>query len=229
MSLAPPPTPSGRLMIIATLSVKPGKEQLIQDLLKDAQKRANSNEEPDTLPPLSSCPGDYQDSPSISHTLSHSALIHLRTSPRQYHLPFDTMSTTPTTQYHTVPHSYLTSLRLRDLLGPPRNPLKGHHFVVPATTRSFPSSVAVPVAPFELQPAPSTLQHKLSYTNPYHKTHSDPGLTLCSHFIIECSEEYGVNGLEVHMAGPPLQALMEAFKDSDVLDGELVIDYLDEI
>lgn len=36
-----------------------------------------------------------------------------------------------------------------------------------------------------------------------------------------------VNGLEVHMAGPPLQALMEAFKDSDVLDGELVIDYLD--
>ncbi|KAJ4491885.1 hypothetical protein C8R41DRAFT_920247 [Lentinula lateritia] len=35
---------------------------------------------------------------------------------------------------------------------------------LPATTRSFPSSVAVPVAPFEVQPAPSTLEHKsLSY------------------------------------------------------------------
>ncbi|KAJ3911585.1 hypothetical protein F5877DRAFT_85773 [Lentinula edodes] len=39
-------------------------------------------------------------------------------------------STTPTTQYRTVPHSSLTSLRLRDLPGPPRNPLKGHHLVV---------------------------------------------------------------------------------------------------
>ncbi|KAJ3858954.1 hypothetical protein EV359DRAFT_86980, partial [Lentinula novae-zelandiae] len=66
---------------------------------------------------------------------------------------------------------------LTDLPGPPRNPLKGHHLVVPATTRSFPSSVAVPVAPFELQPAPSTLQHKPSYTKTYPKTYSDPGLT----------------------------------------------------
>ncbi|KAJ4474615.1 hypothetical protein C8J55DRAFT_562440 [Lentinula edodes] len=32
-------------------------------------------------------------------------------------------STTPTTQYYKVPYSYLTSLRLRDLPGPPRNPL----------------------------------------------------------------------------------------------------------
>ncbi|KAJ3912365.1 hypothetical protein F5877DRAFT_84887 [Lentinula edodes] len=86
-------------------------------------------------------------------------------------------STTPTTQYYKVPHLYLTSLRLRDLPGPPRNPLKGHHLIVPATTRSFMSLVAVPVAPFELQPAPSMLQHKLSYTKPYLKTHSDPGLT----------------------------------------------------
>ncbi|KAJ3911142.1 hypothetical protein F5877DRAFT_86411 [Lentinula edodes] len=64
-----------------------------------------------------------------------------------------------------------------DLLGPPRNPLKCHHLFAPATTRSFLSSVAVPVAPFELQPAPSMLQHKPSYTKPYLKTYSDPGLT----------------------------------------------------
>ncbi|KAJ3884656.1 hypothetical protein GG344DRAFT_83708 [Lentinula edodes] len=57
-----------------------------------------------------------------------------------------------------------------DLSGPPGNPLKGHHLFAPATTRSFLSSVAVPVAPFELQPAPSTLQHKPSYTKPYLKT-----------------------------------------------------------
>ncbi|KAJ3884065.1 hypothetical protein GG344DRAFT_84632 [Lentinula edodes] len=76
-------------------------------------------------------------------------------------------STTPTTQYRTVPHSSLTSLRPRDLSGPLRNPLKGHHLVNPTTTRSFPSSVAVSVAPFELQPAPSTLQHKLPYTKTY--------------------------------------------------------------
>ncbi|KAJ3924960.1 MAG: hypothetical protein NXY57DRAFT_968660 [Lentinula lateritia] len=35
----------------------------------------------------------------------------------------------------------------------------------------------VPVAPFELQPAPSMLQHKPSHTKPYLKTYSDPGLT----------------------------------------------------
>ncbi|KAJ3911598.1 hypothetical protein F5877DRAFT_85760 [Lentinula edodes] len=71
---------------------------------------------------------------------------------------------------------------LPNLPGPPRNPLKGHHLAVPATTRSFPSSVAVPVAPFEFQPAPSMLQHKPSYTKPYLKTHSDPGLTLYQAF-----------------------------------------------
>ncbi|KAJ3927349.1 MAG: hypothetical protein NXY57DRAFT_965567 [Lentinula lateritia] len=86
-------------------------------------------------------------------------------------------STTPTTRYYKVPSIYLTSLRLRDLSGPPGNPLKGHHLFAPATTRSFLSSVAVPVAPFELQPAPSTLQHKPSYTKPYLKTYFDPGLT----------------------------------------------------
>ncbi|KAJ3912439.1 hypothetical protein F5877DRAFT_84808 [Lentinula edodes] len=87
-------------------------------------------------------------------------------------------STTPTMRYYKVPYFYLTSLRLRDLPGPPRNPLKGHYLFVPATTRSFLSSVMAPVAPFELQPAPSTLQHKPSYTKPYLKIYSDPGLTL---------------------------------------------------
>ncbi|KAJ4475377.1 hypothetical protein C8J55DRAFT_607122 [Lentinula edodes] len=45
--------------------------------------------------------------------------------------------------------------------GPPwtlQEPLQGSHLSIPATTRSFPSSVAVSVAPFELQPAPSMLQ-----------------------------------------------------------------------
>ncbi|KAJ3912645.1 hypothetical protein F5877DRAFT_72228 [Lentinula edodes] len=37
-------------------------------------------------------------------------------------------SATPTTQYHKVPYFYLTSLCLRDLSGPPRNPLKGHPY-----------------------------------------------------------------------------------------------------
>ncbi|KAJ3910999.1 hypothetical protein F5877DRAFT_86647 [Lentinula edodes] len=98
--------------------------------------------------------------------------------PSQELIPSRPTSTTPTTQYRTVPHSSLTSLRLRDLPGPPRNPLKGHHPVVPATTRSFPSSVVVLVAPFELQPAPSTLQHKPPHTKTYPKTYFDPGLTL---------------------------------------------------
>ncbi|KAJ3914149.1 hypothetical protein F5877DRAFT_83083 [Lentinula edodes] len=65
-------------------------------------------------------------------------------------------------QYYKVPYFYLTSLCLRDLPGPPRNPLKGHHLFTPATTRSFLSSDVVPVAPFKLQPAPSMLQHKPS-------------------------------------------------------------------
>ncbi|KAJ3803952.1 hypothetical protein F5876DRAFT_71023, partial [Lentinula aff. lateritia] len=37
-------------------------------------------------------------------------------------------------------------------------PLQGSYLSISATTRSFLSSVVVPVAPFELQPAPSTLQ-----------------------------------------------------------------------
>ncbi|KAJ4486599.1 hypothetical protein C8J55DRAFT_487581 [Lentinula edodes] len=45
-------------------------------------------------------------------------------------------------------------------------PLQGSHLSIPATTRSFLSSVAVPVAPFELQPAPSMLQHKLLIPKP---------------------------------------------------------------
>ncbi|KAJ3878284.1 hypothetical protein F5051DRAFT_439807 [Lentinula edodes] len=65
------------------------------------------------------------------------------------------------------------------------NLFKSYIDILPSTTPttqyykvpSFLSSVAVPVAPFELQPAPSTLQHKPSYTKPYLKTYSDPGLT----------------------------------------------------
>ncbi|KAJ4487690.1 hypothetical protein J3R30DRAFT_3400393 [Lentinula aciculospora] len=50
MSLANPPqnTASGRLMLIATIRAKPGKEEHVGELLKLAQKRANSDEEPGT-------------------------------------------------------------------------------------------------------------------------------------------------------------------------------------
>ncbi|KAJ3884356.1 hypothetical protein GG344DRAFT_84154 [Lentinula edodes] len=112
-------------------------------------------------------------------------------------------STTPTTQNYKVPYFYLTSLRLRDLSGPPRNPLKGHHLFTPATTRSFLSSVAVPVAPFKLQPAPSMLQHKPSYTKPYLKTSSDPGLTensggLEGEDCCDLEHKYGRQGIITH-------------------------------
>ncbi|KAJ3916750.1 hypothetical protein F5877DRAFT_80570 [Lentinula edodes] len=112
-----------------------------------------------------------RDLPSLAYPLE----THLHIRPTRSYIDV-LASTTPTTQYRTVPHSSLTSLCLRDLPGPPRNPLKGHHLVVPTTTRSFPSSVAVLVAPFELQPAPSTLQHKPPYTKTYPKTYFDPGL-----------------------------------------------------
>ncbi|KAJ4485210.1 hypothetical protein J3R30DRAFT_3696529 [Lentinula aciculospora] len=48
-SQLPKSTPSGRVMVIATVPVKPEKVQIVQDLLKAAQKRANSDEEPGTL------------------------------------------------------------------------------------------------------------------------------------------------------------------------------------
>ncbi|KAJ4499780.1 hypothetical protein C8R41DRAFT_915093 [Lentinula lateritia] len=122
--------------------------------------------------------GDYQDSPSISHTLSHSAQIHLRTSPRHtiYHLQLPSTRVTPKTSPNTRNKpSYTYPIK-----GPPwtlQEPLQGSHLLTPATTRSFPSSVAVSVAPFELQPAPSTLQHKLIIPKTYPKTYSDPDLT----------------------------------------------------
>ncbi|KAJ4498988.1 hypothetical protein C8R41DRAFT_916083 [Lentinula lateritia] len=111
-------------------------------------------------------------SPDTRKKPSYTYPIKLRNVPKP-----QLASTTPTTQYRMVPHPSLTSLRLRDPPGPPRKPSKGHHLAVLATTRSFPSSVAVLVAPFELQPAPSTLQHKPSHTKTYPKTYFDPGLT----------------------------------------------------
>ncbi|KAJ3805271.1 hypothetical protein F5876DRAFT_81959 [Lentinula aff. lateritia] len=64
--------------------------------------------------------------------------------------------------------------------GPPWTfwePLQGSHLATQITTRSFLSSVVVPIASFELQLAPSMLQHKTSHTKPNLKTNSDPGLT----------------------------------------------------
>ncbi|KAJ3858561.1 hypothetical protein EV359DRAFT_87546 [Lentinula novae-zelandiae] len=74
-------------------------------------------------------------------------------------------------------------LRTASPLQPPTledEPLQGSHLSIPTTTRSFLSSVAVPVAPFELQPAPSTLLHKFLIKT-YPKTYSDPGLTLADY------------------------------------------------
>ncbi|KAJ3712249.1 hypothetical protein C8R42DRAFT_687414 [Lentinula raphanica] len=45
----PPPTASGRLMLIATLRAKPGKEEPLGALIKQVQDRANSEEEPGTF------------------------------------------------------------------------------------------------------------------------------------------------------------------------------------
>ncbi|KAJ3858306.1 hypothetical protein EV359DRAFT_87940 [Lentinula novae-zelandiae] len=117
--------------------------------------------------------------------------------------------------YRTVPHSSLTSLRLRDLSGPHRNPFKGHHLVVLATTRSFPSSVAVLVAPFELQPAPSTLQHKPPHTKTYPKTYFDPGLTLFGTLRMPSNIDNGRwsnCGLPIALPGTPGRSLLERFR-----------------
>ncbi|KAJ3871861.1 hypothetical protein F5051DRAFT_433499 [Lentinula edodes] len=70
----------------------------------------------------------------------------------------------PTSNYVPILHYNFqhlwTSTSKLQFPGPslPGEPLQGSHISIPATTRSFLSSVAVPVAPFELQPAPSTLQ-----------------------------------------------------------------------
>ncbi|KAJ3871233.1 hypothetical protein F5051DRAFT_446458 [Lentinula edodes] len=128
----------------------------------------------DVHPPAQS-PGTYPPGRIPSRELTTSRLIPIYDLFESY---IDGLaSTTPTTQYHKVPYFYLTSLRLGDLSGPPGNPPQGSPLFAPATTRSFLSSVAAPVAPFELQPAPSTLQHKPSYTQSYLKAYSDPGLT----------------------------------------------------
>ncbi|KAJ3871163.1 hypothetical protein F5051DRAFT_446540 [Lentinula edodes] len=129
--------------------------------------RAASSLPPPTTrgrPPSSPAPRDL---PSRVYTSSGAYTLetHLHLQPTQSYIDV-LASTTPTTQYRTGPP------------GPPRNPLQGHHLIVPATTRSFPSLVAVLVAPFELQPAHSTLQHKLPHTKPYLKTYFDPGLTV---------------------------------------------------
>ncbi|KAJ3885311.1 hypothetical protein GG344DRAFT_82850 [Lentinula edodes] len=150
---------------------------------------------PQTVPENPIPPQPPPDLPSLAYTFSGAYTLetHLRLRPTRSYIDV-LASTTPTTQYRTVLHSYLISLRLRDLPGPPRNPLKGHHLVVPATTRSFPSSVAVPVAPFKLQPAPSMLQHKPSYTKTYPKTYSDPGLThQLTWYPVLCAQAPGLS------------------------------------
>ncbi|KAF5379596.1 hypothetical protein D9757_009215 [Collybiopsis confluens] len=49
MSINPPAsTPSGKLMVVATIVAKPGKDAIVQEYLKKAQERANSDEEPGT-------------------------------------------------------------------------------------------------------------------------------------------------------------------------------------
>ncbi|KAJ3870802.1 hypothetical protein F5051DRAFT_447105 [Lentinula edodes] len=106
--------------------------------------------------PLTQSSGTYPPGRIPSRELTPSRLIPIYDLFESY---IDILaSTTPTTQY-------------------PKEPPQGSPLFAPAITRSFLSSVAVPVAPFELQSAPSTLQHKLSYTKPHLKAYSDPGLT----------------------------------------------------
>ncbi|KAJ3870601.1 hypothetical protein F5051DRAFT_447438 [Lentinula edodes] len=71
------------------------------------------------------------------------------------HLQAPVPGTSPPSEYNSYYAILLGS-------GPPQ----GSHLSVPSITRSFLSSVAVPVAPFKLQPAPSTLQHKLHIPKP---------------------------------------------------------------
>ncbi|KAJ3911781.1 hypothetical protein F5877DRAFT_85552 [Lentinula edodes] len=123
---------------------------------------------PDDFPDTRTFPGAHTETPTAT-PLS----INL-----DYRLMFTRSPDVPLSTSHTYLSSSDTSPSPAwDLPGPPRNLLKGHHLVVPTTIRSFPSSVAVLVAPFELQPAPSTLQHKPPYTKTYPKTYFDPGLT----------------------------------------------------
>ncbi|KAJ4494535.1 hypothetical protein C8J55DRAFT_554173 [Lentinula edodes] len=99
----------------------------------------------DVHPPAQS-PGTFPPRRIPSRELTPSRLIPIYNLFESY---IDVLaSTTPTTQY-------------------PKEPPQGSPLFAPAITRSFLSSVAVPVVPFELQPAPSTLQHKLSYTKPH--------------------------------------------------------------
>ncbi|KIK54101.1 hypothetical protein GYMLUDRAFT_88246 [Collybiopsis luxurians FD-317 M1] len=50
MSIVPPEsTPSGRLMVVATIKAKPGKDAKVGEYLKEAQRRANTDEEPGTF------------------------------------------------------------------------------------------------------------------------------------------------------------------------------------
>ncbi|KAJ4487253.1 hypothetical protein C8J55DRAFT_558326 [Lentinula edodes] len=101
-----------------------------------------------------------RDLPSLAYTFSGAYTLetHSHLQPTRSYIDV-LVGTTPTTQYRT------------------EHP-QGSSSCLPATTGSFPSSVTVLVAPFELQPAPSMLQHKPSYTKTYPKTYSDPGLTL---------------------------------------------------
>ncbi|KAF9052575.1 hypothetical protein BDP27DRAFT_1373410 [Rhodocollybia butyracea] len=50
VSFEPPKsTPSGKVILVATAHVKPGKKGITIEALKAGQKRTNSNEEPGTL------------------------------------------------------------------------------------------------------------------------------------------------------------------------------------
>ncbi|KAJ4500101.1 hypothetical protein C8R41DRAFT_914569 [Lentinula lateritia] len=90
-------------------------------------------------------PGTYPPGHIPSRELTPSRLIPIYDLFESY---IDVLaSTTPTTQY-------------------PKEPPQGSPLSAPAITRSFLSSVAVPVAPFELQPAPSTLHVNFPIPNP---------------------------------------------------------------
>ncbi|KAJ3727236.1 hypothetical protein DFJ43DRAFT_1041239 [Lentinula guzmanii] len=76
-----------------------------------------------------------------------------------------------------------------------------------------------------------TVQDLLKAAQKRANSHEEPGTvdTEGKHLpVFVVIEEYdGIEGLEAHMAAKPLRESMETFKDPDVLDGEVVVNFSD--
>ncbi|KAJ4476255.1 hypothetical protein C8R41DRAFT_923368 [Lentinula lateritia] len=165
------------------------QRRLVEELQEEVHRARGRVAFVDQMIKELSCPDRNPTNPNTSpHVLTflilfappQDTLEAIRTSPRQYnHPPENVLTTIPT---HRVQLLLRNATRFRIstfatyALGTPLD-LTGTssrvHLPTLAITRSFPSSVAVSVAPFELQPAPSTLQRKLIIPT----THLRPILT----------------------------------------------------